>query len=123
MRGVARQRKEPPKTPFGAWLAQWLEDRPAVTQAAFAEDVGVSKGLITQWIGGTVPKSPNLREVARRTGEPLENLERLLYGSTAGVGERRTVNLTPDELEAMLTRAADLAVRQLLAELAASRGE
>lgn len=123
MRPVARRRAEPPKTPFGAWLAQWLDNHPAVTHAAFAADVHVSKGLITQWIGGTVPQGPNLQAIAARTGEPLDNLERMLYGSGTQRAEPGTITLSRDELQAMLDRAADQAVRALMAELAAGRGE
>lgn len=121
---VARQRREPPNTPFGAWLAKWFEDHAAVTHAAFAQDVGVSKGLITQWIGGTVPKGPALKEIARRTGEPLDNIERMLYGTgTVRASEEPGVYITREELQSMLDQAAAKAVRDLMAELAANRAE
>jgi transcriptional regulator with XRE-family HTH domain len=124
---VARRRALPPKTPFGAWLSEWLDDHPGVTHAAFAQDVGVSKGLISQWTAGDVKRigAPNLAAVARTTGEPLDNLERLLYGNvgTRRASEEPGITLSRDELQAMMDGAADKAVRTLMAELAANRGE
>ena len=123
MRAVARQRREPPSTPFGAWLAKWFDDHSAVTHAAFAQDVGVSKGLITQWIGGTVPKGPVLARIAERTGERLDNLERMLYGvGTRRMAEERGIYLTSDQLEAMLLRAGVAAARLVLDEREEGRG-
>lgn len=82
---MARRRTHPPKTPFGAWLEQWLTDHPDVTHQALADDLGVSKGLISQWTAGDVkqlsPKS--LQAVARRTGFDLGQLERMVYGDSA----------------------------------------
>lgn len=111
---MARRRAQPPSTPFGAWLAQWFEDHPAVTHAAFAQDVGVSKGLISQWIGGDVKRitAPNLRRVAERTGEPLDNLERMLYGA----GTRR--NEEPGELDPRVVAAIEAAVSRAFDRLA-----
>lgn len=124
MRAVARQRREPPSTPFGAWLQRWFGDHPAVTHAAFAQDVGVSKGLITQWIGGTIPKAPTLAKIAKRTGEPLDNLERMLYGTgTIREPEASSLILTRAELQTMLDAAASQAVRALMRELEEGRTE
>lgn len=97
-----------------------------MTHAAFALDVHVSKGLISQWIGGSVKRigAQNLRSVAERTGEPLDNLERMLYGTgTRRAAEGQGIYLTEEELQAMLDRAASQAVRALMAELEAGRGE
>jgi transcriptional regulator with XRE-family HTH domain len=123
---VARRRREPPKTPLGAWLGTWLGNHPEWTHQALADDIGVSKGLISQWTSGAVKNvtATNLRGLARVTGEPLENLEQLVYGASAArVREERGLYFTEAELEALLARAAERAVRQVLGEMAEGRGE
>lgn len=103
-----------------------MEAHPEWTHQALADEVGVSKGLISQWIGGTVKqvKSVNLASLARVTGEPLENLERMVYGKEIRAIEARrlpaesktTITLTPQELEDLLERAASRAIARLREE-------
>jgi len=122
---VARPRSTPPSTPFGVWLSEWFENHKAVTLEAFAQDVGVTKSAVSLWIGALKPvavQPKTLRRIAKRTGADLEHLERMVYGQT-GAGERRAseepgIYLTPVELEAMLERAAERAVRRILDEQA-----
>lgn len=84
---MPKRRAQPSGTPLGVWLTQWLEANPEVTHAALAADVGVSKGLISQWAAGTIKKvgPDNLSELARATGTELGYLEGLVYGSRAPV--------------------------------------
>lgn len=80
---MARPRSNPPGTPFGAWLVSWFDAHPDVTLEAFGDDVGVTKGAVSLWISSqrrVAVKAPTLARVAKRTGEPLANLEVLVYG-------------------------------------------
>ena len=122
---MPRRRKGPPKTPLGAWLEAWLAEHEEWTHQALAADIGVSKGLISQWVSGAVKNvtATNLRGLARVTGEPLENLEQMVYGASARrVREERGLYFTEAELEALLQRAAERAVRQVLDELGEGHG-
>lgn len=120
---MARRRTRAPRTPFGAWLEQWLADHPDVTHEAFAADVGVSKGLISQWTAGTVKQigSINLQAVSARTGTDLALLERLVYGATS----RPAPTLDPAiaaEIHAAVGQGIDrlgLRLEELLRELLA----
>ena len=122
MRSVPVRRSSPPTTPFGAWLLRWMEEHPEWTHQAFADEVGVSKGLISQWIGGTVKSvsTVNLSGVAHVTGEPLENLEQMVYGKSIRPATRTPagslITLTPEELESLLERAATRAIAKLREE-------
>jgi len=82
---VPKQPSAPPSTALGVWLTGWLTDHPEITHAALAADIGVSKGLISQWATGAVRtlEPPNLAGLARTTGVELSFLEGLVYGSKA----------------------------------------
>jgi transcriptional regulator with XRE-family HTH domain len=106
-------------TPFGAWLNAWFLAHPDVTFEAFADEVGVSKSAVSLWISATRPvqvKPATLRRVAVYTDEPLGNLEQLVYGLSrrSGAGTEPLISLTSEELEALMERAAELAVRKVL---------
>lgn len=117
---MARPRRTPPSTPFGVWLDTWFKDNDKVTYEAFADDVEVTKSSVSLWISALRPiqiKPATLRLIAKRTGAQLDDLERMVYGRTAGperTGEAPGVYLTADELEALLQRAAETAVRRVL---------
>jgi hypothetical protein len=116
---VARPRSTPPSTPFGVWLDTWFKDNDRVTYEAFADDVKVTKSAVSLWISAVKPiqiKPATLRLVARRTGAQLGDLERMVYGRTAETERAGApgVYLTADELEALLQRAAETAVRRVL---------
>lgn len=115
---MPKVRRLPPTTPLGAWLERWLTDHGEWTHAALAAEVGVSKGLISQWVSGGVKKvsTPNLRGLARVTGEPFENLDRMVHGgdATPASGGRY---ITESDLEALVERASERAMRRLVAEL------
>jgi hypothetical protein len=118
---VPKRRTSPPTTPLGAWLERWLLEHPEWTHQRLADEVDVSKGVVSQWISGEVRtlKQPSLVGLARATGEPLANLEELNYGKAAPErpGEGRGRYLTAEELESLMERAAKRAVREVLAEL------
>lgn len=124
MRGVARPRSTPPSTPFGVWLDAWFKENDKVTLEAFAEDVGVSKSAVSLWISATKPvsvKPTTLRRIAKRTGADLVHLERMAYGTDADPragrpAESGGIFLSPEQLEALLQRAAEAAVRRVLDE-------
>jgi transcriptional regulator with XRE-family HTH domain len=104
---MSRPRGSPPATPFGSWLAGWLADHPDWTFQALATEVGVTKSAISLWISAErQPKIriERLRRLARVTGEPIENLERLVYGNQA---ERETASpLSPEILTAIRAEVA-----------------
>ena len=82
---MPKQPSAPPSTALGVWLTGWLADHPEITHAALAADIGVSKGLISQWATGAVRtlEPPNLAGLARATDVELSFLEGLVYGSKA----------------------------------------
>lgn len=115
---MPKRRSQPSGTPLGVWLTQWLEANPEVTHAALAADVGVSKGLISQWAAGTIKKigPENLSELARATGTDLSYLESLVYGSRAPT---RPSALSPELLAAIegaVARGVAAAIERLRAE-------
>ena len=113
------RRAQPPQTAFGAWLTAWLDDhREQWTLAAFAQAVGVSSSAVSLWKSTTKHvKIEHLRAVARVTNEPLENLQRMVYGGrTPFAGVTREVRLTEEELEALVTRAVETALRRVFGE-------
>lgn len=108
---MARPRRTP-RTAFGAWLGQWLDEHPEITQRGFgaqvAESMGREKaftaGAISQWLSGETRRIgiDTLRGVAAVTGEPIENLERMVHGRAAAS------SLSPemvDEIEARMRKA------------------
>lgn len=113
------RRTTPPSTPFGAWLERWLDQNREWTHDAFAKAVGVSKGLISQWISGIVqkPEREAFQGVARVTGTPFEVLENMVYGGEPKKAAGQYVRY--DELEPLMERAAEKAIRRVLRE----RGE
>ena len=130
---MARPRSGPPGSPFGAWLSQWFTSNPSWTFEGLAGEVGVTKSAVSHWLAqSTKVGIPHLIELARVTGEPLDNLERMVYGRPISPIARVTgtinatqgrqtssgealVVLSRDELEAMMRRAAVEAVRLVLA--------
>jgi hypothetical protein len=133
---VARPRGTP-KTPFGAWLGQWLDEHPELTLEAFGDRVAkavgrrapLTDGAISQWLSGKVRRigADNLRGVSIVTGEPYENLERLVYGGATSTPGMPTA---PPEwaehmqgqiegLRAILERSPYAEQRRLAAEISA----
>jgi transcriptional regulator with XRE-family HTH domain len=122
---VARARSKPASTPFGAWLDQWLKANPDVTFESLAGDLGVTKSAISLWISTEKPIKvdvPKLRRLAERTGAPIENLERLVYGNPpAGpAAAPSALTLSPEILDAIeerIRRAFREELKAALAEL------
>jgi len=82
----------------------------------------LTDGAISQWLSGATRRVSleNLRGLSTVTGEPFENLERMVYGNAVSGDPpaRRTsdeagVYLTRSELDAMLERAALRALETL----------
>ena len=105
---MARPRRTP-TTAFGAWLDQWLDDHPEMTFKALGAEIAeamdrekpITAGAISQWINGATRRIPidTLRGVAAVTGEPVENLEQMVYGRrAAGAG------IAPADLDALEDR-------------------
>lgn len=122
---MARPRKAP-ATPFGAWLEQWLTDNQGVTFESFAQDIGVTKSAVSLWIGARKPvaiKPTTLRRIAMTTGADLGDLERMVYGlrPEPRPPADRAITLTPEELEALLERAAERAIRRVLGDQSEGR--
>lgn len=111
------RRRPPASTPFGAWLGRWLDDHPDWTVEGFATEVRVSPAAVSLWLTKTKRVGvDHLREVARVTGQDFDTLWQMVYRESqapAGAG----VYITGEELEALLERAADRAVRRLLDEI------
>jgi transcriptional regulator with XRE-family HTH domain len=97
------------------WLTAWLADHPEVTHGALARDIGVSKGLISQWATGSVKTlaPPNLAGLARVTGTDLSHLENLVYGDRA---PSRSPVLSP-EITELIERAVAAGVAAAIRRL------
>ena len=120
------KKRQTPSTPFGAWLDAWLDEHREWTLAALGEEIArrsgrkhpVTDGAISQWLSGATRRiaHQNLVGLAAVTGEPIANLEALVYGSSLTA---RTVTATsdPDRLwaEVLALRGA---IEQLRADLA-----
>ncbi len=113
-----------PSTPFGAWLDAWFREHPDWTFESFAHEVGVTKSAISLWVSGATRRVPleKLREVARVTGEPVENLEQLVYGRRPPQSAARLDPAIVAAIDASVERAVnrlgdrlELVLRELLA--------
>lgn len=112
------RRRPPPQTPFGAWLVAWLDDHPDVTVEAFGERVGVSASAVSLWTTKTKRiKVEHLHKIAEVTGEPFENLQRMVYGGRTPFGEAGEGSVLPPSLMRAIELAVDRAVRQTVDEL------
>jgi transcriptional regulator with XRE-family HTH domain len=97
----------------------WLDEHQDWTVDGLASEVGVSASAVSLWLTKTKRVGPeHLVEVSRVTGEPLENLQRMVYGGRTPLVQEPAITLTADELEALLERAAERAVRRVLDEQA-----
>lgn len=106
---MPKQPSAPPSTALGVWLTGWLADHPEITHAALATDIGVSKGLISQWATGAVKtlEPPNLSGLARATDVELSFLEGLVYGSKAPARESMAAAIAAavaEEMRPLLAR-------------------
>jgi transcriptional regulator with XRE-family HTH domain len=127
---VARPRRTP-QTAFGAWLDQWLTEHPETTfkalGAEIAEAMGrekpITAGAISQWINGETRRIPidTLRGIAAVTEEPVENLERMVYGRHGAVAASVSVDVL-DALEERMRRAFREELEAALAQLRADAG-
>lgn len=111
---MARRRGKP-KTAFGAWLDAWLTTNAAWTLASFGAEVGVSKSAVSLWLSGDTIRIPieRLRKIAEVTGEPVENLEQLVYGRRPAAAA-----ISPDLLDALEERMRRAFREELAAALA-----
>lgn len=108
---MARPRRTP-RTAFGAWLGQWLDEHPEFTQRGFGAEVAeamgrekpITAGAISQWLSGETRRIgiDTLRGIATVTGEPIENLERMVLGRSAVAGVSPEVM---DEIENRMRKA------------------
>ena len=107
---MARPRRTP-RTAFGAWLGQWLDEHPEYTQRAFGVDVAkaidrakpITPGAISQWLSGETRRIgiDVLRGVAEVTGEPIDNLERMVLGRSVAGGVSQAIM---DEIDERMRR-------------------
>ncbi len=77
-----------------------------MTLEAFAQEAGVSTSAVSLWLTKTKRMDPdNLDAVARLTGEPAENLQRMVYGGRTPLAELPTA-LPPEWLAAVRAEIA-----------------
>ncbi len=95
-----------------AYLESRLPIRDTRSVSGLARKAGIRPNTLTSWwSSGTVPDSATLRLLANALGVELADLSAAYEGS-----ESRTWVLSDPELEVLLERAAETAVRRVLAE-------
>jgi transcriptional regulator with XRE-family HTH domain len=101
-----------------AYLASKLPVPRATSVTSLARAAGLRPTTVTSWwTKGHVPDNASLRLLADVLGVELSDLVAAYEGSAG-----RTWVVSDPELEALLTRAAEIAVRRVLAERDRGRG-
>jgi transcriptional regulator with XRE-family HTH domain len=101
-----------------AYLASKLPVPGAASVTALARKAGLRPTTVTSWwTKGYVPDNASLRLLADALGVELSDLVAAYEGSAG-----RTWVFSDPELEALLTRAAETAVRRVLAERGRGKG-
>lgn len=132
--------------PNGQWLRNTRKRAGFARQEDLAIEMGINRSAIANWeTDRAKPTMANAERLAvllgRSRSEVLAKFGYPIGGGATAFPERATtewgardaaatgtaeetvrISLTPEELEAMLGRAADVAVRKLMAELAEGRG-